>query len=232
MQEKEKWVISLGGSRIAPEQDKIDVKFIKQFQSLISKHPSKKFVVVTGGGATARKYIKALRKLNKPVTTQSKAGIAVTRFHASFLSKIFRRKANSQKQVPKNMKKVSSLLKRNQVVFTGALRWEKTKTSDGTAADLAADLKTPFINITNVPGLYTSNPKTNKKAKLIKKISWKNFNKLANKTKFKAGQHFVLDQDAATTIMKKKIPTYIVGSLGDVNKILNKKSFKGTLISG
>ena len=57
-----KWVISLGGSRIAPASEKINYKFIKQFENLIKKHPSHKFVIVTGGGSTARKYISALKK--------------------------------------------------------------------------------------------------------------------------------------------------------------------------
>jgi len=228
-----KWVISLGGSRIAPQSDEIDNDFIKKFEKLVEKHGSQKFVVVTGGGATARKYISALRRLGKKTQTQSQAGIAVTRFHASFLARIFGKKANDPKNVPKNMEKVKSLLSKNQVVFCGALRWERNKTSDGTAADLAGLLKCPFINLTNIKGLYTANPKTNKKAKFIKKISWKNFDKIASKIKFKAGQHFVLDQDAAKTILEKKIPTYIIGNLADMEKIISKKkNFNGTLISG
>jgi uridylate kinase len=228
-----KWVIILGGSRIAPKDKEIDYDFIEKFEDLIENHPSHRFVVVTGGGTTARKYISALKKLGKKTKTQSKAGIAVTRFHALFLSRIFGAKANDPKKIPKNMKKVKSLLAKNQVVFCGALRWDKNKTSDGTSADLAGFLKAPFINLTNIRGLYTSNPKTNKKAKFIKKISWKKFYNMASKIKFKAGQHFVLDQDAAETIMEKKIPTYIVGSLEDVDKIIsNKKGLKGTVIRG
>ncbi len=224
-------MISLGGSRIAPQKDKIDYNFIERFDKIIKKHRSKKFVVVTGGGSTARKYMAALKKLGAKTKKQSLIGIAITRFHAKFLAKIFGKKANEI--IPKNMKKVKNLLNKNQVVFCGALRWEDKKTTDGTAADLAAYLKCPFINITNVRGIYTSNPKENPKAKFIKKISWEKFYKMANKVKFKAGQHFVLDQDAAKTIMKKKIPTYIVGSLSDVDKIISgKKDFKGSLIEG
>lgn len=224
------WVISLGGSRIAPQSDEIDENFIERFHKLIERHPSKKFVVVTGGGSTARKYISALKKLGKKTTQQSKVGIAVTRFHASLLSRIFGKRANEA--LPENMKKVKNLLRKNQIVFCGALRWQSKQTSDGTAADLAAFLKVPFINLTNVRGMYTANPKTNKKARFIKKISWKAFWNKAKKIKYRAGQHFVLDQDAARTIMKKKIPTYIVGTLGDIDNILKGKSFKGSLVGG
>ena len=223
-----KWVISLGGSRIIPEE--VDYEFIKHFKKLIESHPSHKFIIVTGGGETARKYIKALKKLGKKTKSQSLTGIKITRFHALFLAKLFGRKANEN--IPENMKKVKNLLNKNQVVFCGALRYQEKSTSDTNAANLAAYLKTTFINLTNVSGLYTSNPKTNKNAKLIKKITWKNFYKKAKKIKFKAGQHFVLDQEAAKIIMKKKVPTYITGDLNSINKILHKKGFKGTLISG
>jgi uridylate kinase len=230
MKKEDVWVISLGGSRIAPKKGKVDFHFIKKFEVLIEKHPDVKFVVVTGGGATARNYISALKKLRQGVKKQSEAGIAVTRFHASFLSRIFGRKANSV--IPMNMKKVKSLLRKNQVVFSGALRYRKKQTSDGTAASIAAHLKSKFINLTDIKGIYTENPKTNKKARFIKKISWKNFEKMASGIKFKAGQHFVLDQDAARTILEKRIPTYIVGSLEDVHSIVSGESFKGSLVSG
>jgi len=230
MDKIKKWVVSLGGSRIAPEQEKIDFDFIKEFENLIESHPNHKFVVVTGGGSTARKYINALRKLRKGAKAQAKAGIAVTRFHAGFLAKIFGKKANEI--IPKNMEKVKNLLEKNRVVFCGALRFKEKNTSDGTAADLADYLKCPFINITNVKGIYTANPKTNKKAKFIKRISWKAFYKRASKINFQAGQHFVLDQGAAKTIMDEKIPTYIIGSLSDIDNIIKGKKFRGSLIFG
>ncbi len=223
------WVISLGGSRIVTEEG-VDYNFLEKFENVITSHPTHKFAVVTGGGATARKYISALKKLGQKTKKQSISGIAITRMHANFLSRLFGKKANET--LPKTMKKVKNLLNKNQIVLCGALRYKDKNTSDGTAADLAGFLKCPFINITNVHGLYTSNPKTNKDAKFIKKISWKNFNKKAQKIKYTAGQHFVLDQSAAKTIMKNKIPTYIVGSLKDVHKIIKGKNFKGSLVSG
>ena len=226
---QKKWVISLGGSRIVP--DEVDSKFLEEFKELIFSHPSHKFVVVTGGGTTARRYMSALKKLGKSNKVQSKEGIAITRFHASYMSHLFGKKANEK--IPKSMKKVKSMLSKNQIVFCGGLIYKDKNTSDATAAKLAAYLDCPFINLTNVKGLYTSNPAKNKKAKFIPKITWKKFDGIAKKIKFKAGQHFVLDQSAAKIIMKTKTPTYIVGSLASIDKILKgKKVFGGTLIEG
>ncbi len=222
------WVISLGGSRIVP--DDVDEKFLLKFKELINSHESQKFVIVTGGGSTARRYISALRKSGKTIKSQSIEGIAITRLHAKFMSLLFGKRAN--KELPLNMKKIENLLEKNQVVFCGALRYEKKNTSDGTAAKIAGHLGCPFINLTNVKGLYTADPKKNKKAKFIRKIEWDEFITIVDKIKYKAGQHFVLDQTAAKIIKKDKIPTYIVGSLTAIDNILKNKKFAGTLISG
>lgn len=222
------WVISVGGSKIVPKE--VDFEFLARFKDLIDSHPSHKFVVVTGGGSTARNYINALRKLGKGTKAQSIAGISVTRLHALFLARLFGEKANDE--LPMNMKKVKNLLNKNQIVFCGALRYEKKNTSDGTSAKLAAFLNTSFINLTNVKGLHTSNPLTNKNAKLIPKISWRAFKKRADQIRYKAGQHFVLDQAAARIILENKIPTYIVGSVGEIDKIIRGRKFVGTEISG
>ena len=131
------------------------------------------------------------------------------------------------------MKEVKSALHKNSVVICGALRYAEKETSDGTAAKLSHYLNCKFINLTNVSGLYTSDPKKNKNARFIEKISWNNFQKMANKLKYSAGQHFVLDQSAAKIIKKKKTTTYILGSnITNLKNLLQNKKFKGTTISG
>ena len=223
------WVISLGGSRIVP--DEVDEKFLIKFKKLIDSHPSHKFVAVTGGGSTARRYISALRKLGKTTKSQSVSGIAITRLHAEFMARFFGKSANEV--IPRSMKDVKNLLRKNQIVFCGALRYRKGNTSDGTSAKISAYLDCPFINLTNVKGLYTSDPGKDKGAKFIREITWKDFEEITGKMKFKAGQHFVLDQSAAKVILRERISTYIVGSLTAIDKILKgKRDFGGTLISG
>lgn len=140
---------------------------------------------------------------------------------------------DANKGIPHDMQEVKNMLKIYDIVFCGALRYAKDETSDGTSAKLANFFKTPFINLTNVDGLYDKNPRKFKKANLITKISWKKFNELANKTKFKPGQHFILDQSASKIILKNKIQSYIIGTdLNQLDRVLKGKEFKGTLIKG
>ena len=230
--EKNVIVLSLGGSMIVPNE--INIKFLREFRNLLKKYtPKYKFVVVCGGGSTARKYISGLEKEKtaKKRFHQSLLGIASTRLNARFMTYFFGEDAN--KGLPHDMTEVKNMLHIYDVVFCGALRYAKNETSDGTSAKLANFFQSPFINLTNVDGLYTKNPKKFKDAKFIPKISWKRFSDMANSQKFKSGQHFVLDQSASKIIEKNKITTYIIGTnLKNLKNVLNKKKFRGTLIEG
>lgn len=131
------------------------------------------------------------------------------------------------------MQQVKGNLAKNNIVICGALRYAPDSTSDGTAARLAQYLKTSFINMTNTPGLYTADPRKNSRARLIQKISWAAFEKIANSAPYVPGQHFVLDQKAASIIRAYSILTYIIGAdCTQLSRILHNKPFKGTLIQG
>jgi len=184
------------------------------------------------GGTIARKYISALQKEHKSHKEISQAGIMATRMNAKFMMQFFG-KEESNDSLPLNMEEAKNALKKNNVVFCGALRWAPHSTSDTTAAKLANFLNTEFINLTNVSGLYSANPLTNKSAKFIPYQTWKDFDSRVSKIDFKAGQHFVLDQDASKIIKQHKIRTYIIGpNLTNLEKILKNQKFNGTLIAG
>ena len=222
-------VISLGGSLIIP--NKVDVKFLKEFKKIILKNSKKyKFIIVCGGGSIARKYISALESQRANTKLQSLAGIGSTRMNARFMSNFFN--INPEKGIPHKMKDIKKYLRKQKVVFCGALEYKPNQTSDSTSAEIAKKFKADFINLTDVDGLYDKNPKKFKKTKLISKTTWKKFDKMANKIKFKPGQHFVLDQTASKIIRENKITTYILGkNLNNLDNLLKEKKFKGTIIS-
>jgi uridylate kinase len=227
---KKVMVLSLGGSLIIPNE--ADIKFLKKFKEVLEKHSKNyRFVVVCGGGSTARKYINGLKAAGKSSMFQAMAGISSTRMNARFMTYLFGKDANEG--IPHDMKHVSTLLAKNDFVFCGALRYAENETSDGTAAKLAAFFKSPFINLTNVSGLHDKNPKKFKDTRFIPEISWKSFHAMANKTKFEPGQHFVLDQSASKIIMEKQITTYILGQdMKQLDNLLKGVKFKGTVIFG
>jgi uridylate kinase len=220
-------VISLGGSIIIPDQ--VNISFLREFKKTILRNTKKyKFIIVCGGGSIARKYIFALERNNSNEILQSYAGISATRMNARFLSYFF---GFDQKEIPHTTQTLENWIKKQDIIFCGALEYKPNQTSDSTSAVLAKYFNSKFINISNTKGLYDKNPKEYKEAKFISKITWEKFNKMAQKIKFKPGQHFVLDQKAAKIIEKEKISTYLIdANTKTLQNILDDKNFLGTII--
>ena len=223
-------VLSLGGSIIIP--DKINTRVLNEFRKVILKNTRKyKFIIVCGGGKTARNYIKGLEneRLKQKELFQCLLGISATRLNARFMTYFFGRDANQG--MPHDMKDIENLLRLHDIVFCGALRYAKNETSDSVAAKLARHFNTDFINLTDIAGLYDKNPKRYRNAIFIPEISHKEFYKIAKNLKFKPGQHFVLDAKAAKIIKKYKITTYLLGpEMKNLDNLLNQRHFTGTVI--
>lgn len=219
--------MSVGGSIFNP--DNFNYDFMRKLKKVLSRLcKGRKIVIVIGGGKTARNYIAPLRKGGLKENKSSLIGIAVTRLNARLFAMLFGDVASQH--VAGDMKEVKDLLKKNDIVFCGGLRFVTDNTSDGTAAALARYFRTDFINMTNVKGLYTKDPKI-KGAKFIPEISYTDFHKRISKLKYQAGQHFVLDQHASVIIKKHKIKTYLIGpDLNNLERLIKGKSFVGTTI--
>lgn len=220
------YVVSVGGSAIVP--DKIDVDFLKKLRKTVDRLKKKvKLVIVCGGGRTAREYIKAAKELGISDSLACLAGIRTTKLNATLVSLAI----HGNISMPDSLDEVKKEIKNKNVVVVGALGFQPNMTSDGDAAQIAAALNAEmFINLTDVLGLYTKNPKKYKDAKFIPQISFEDFWKIASKIKFKAGQHFVLDQAGAKEIKKHKIKTVILKGLDNLENLILGKKFKGTTI--
>ena len=221
-------VLSLGGSVIVP--DKIDYNYLMKFRSFIVDYAKKeKIVIVCGGGHTARVYIKPLERAKISRRIRGYIGIRVTRLNAWLLIDLFQGKCAST--VAKSLEHVKELLKKNRVVIAGGLSYVAESSSDASAVQIAHMLKSDFINITNVKGIYNKNPKL-KRAKFIPYMSFSQLYEKLKKIGFRPGQHGVLDLHASELIKKYKIKTYVIGkNLDNLKKLLEKSKFIGTVIS-
>lgn len=225
-------IFSLGGSIIVPKN--VDLLFLKKFKKFLLKISKKrKVVIVTGGGRTARNYIMALEKAGSSVRERNIIGIECTRLNALLLTTFLAKIANPS--IPVTTKEFLSFYKKFRIIVTGGGLEESHlgTTSDGTTAFITEKLKVKeFINLTNVNGVYNKDPKTHKDARLIKKLSYKEFEKLMDKIKEKPGQHFILDSYALKIIKKNKIRVAILNgrNLKNLNNYLNGKKFIGSVI--
>lgn len=221
-------VMSLGGSLIIPNE--IDLGFLRKFRLVVKKHAKNhKFVIVCGGGSVARKYISALAEEGKSNYLQSLAGISVTRLNARFMAYFFGK--DPTWGIPHDMRHVANLLRKDDIVFCGALRYAPNQTSDATACKLAAFLKSDFINLTNVKGLYNKNPKKYKDAKFIPRATREEFAKIVYAVPSKPGMHAPMDHSAMKVILKNKLKVFIIGkNPNELDNMLNGKKFVGSRI--
>ncbi|MDO8610910.1 MAG: UMP kinase, partial [bacterium] len=127
-------VISLGGSLIIPNE--INLKLLKEFKKTILSNSKKyKFIIVTGGGSIARKYIYALRNVGGAEKLQSLSGISATRMNARFMSYFFNQ--DQEEGIPDTLKSVEKYIKNKDIVFCGGLEYKPNQTSDATSVSLA-----------------------------------------------------------------------------------------------
>ena len=90
-------IISLGGSLIAPPEG-IDAAFLKKFKAMIARRVAKgdRFVLICGGGATARRYQAAARAVGQLSREDVDwIGIHATRLNAHLLRTVFKKLAHA-----------------------------------------------------------------------------------------------------------------------------------------
>ncbi len=218
--------MSLGGSAIIP--DKIDIKFLKDFKRIIEKFIKKnyRFVIICGGGNTARDYQKAASKIaNANNEDLDWLGIYATISNAHFIKTLFKDK--SEDYIVTNPTKK---IKFNKKILVAA-GWKPGWSTDYVAVLLAKNLNvSTLINMSNIDYVYNKDPRKYKDAKKIKNICWKHYRKICG-SKWKAGLNMPFDPVAAKEAEKSKLKVFIIGkNLRNFENLLNNKKFEGTAI--
>lgn len=233
---KETIIISLGGSLIVPPEG-IDWRFLKCFRQLIIKQikAGKRFVIVAGGGNTAREYQAAASKVTRLTRDdQDWIGIHSTRLNAHLIKTIFRKYAHPR--INKNPRTKANLNKHfakgeNIMVTAG---WRPGWSTDYVATILAERLRAKtVINLSNIKYVYDRDPKKFKTAKKIEKINWSDFRKIVG-NKWDPGLNMPFDPVASKHAQKLGLKVIISAgkNIPNLKNILNNKPFFGTIIYG
>ncbi len=221
-------VISLGGSIIVP--DDVDTSFLKGFAALIKKRVAKgeKFVIIAGGGKTARRYQESARA----VSTLDKEdidwlGIHATRLNGHLIRTVFRKEA-ARHVVKDPTRKVS--MSKPILVAAG---WKPGWSTDYVAVRLAKNIGAKrLVNLSNIDYVFTKDPKKFNDATPIEHTNWNEFRKLLP-PKWDPGLSSPFDPVAAKEAQKLGLEVAILNGrkLDEIENYLNGKKFKGTVIS-
>jgi len=222
-------VISVGGSLLVP--DAIDSNFLSSLKSLVEEgvKNGNRFVIVCGGGKTARRYQDAGKLVSKLRTADVDwLGIHATRLNAQLVKSIF---------LPKVEEVIVNDPFDKKIKFTKpiliAAGWKPGFSTDFDAVCLAKRYKAKkLINLSNIDYVYTADPRTNPTATKIEKISWKEFRRLIPK-KWDPGLSSPFDPIASKEAEKNGLSVAIINGdkLDAISKFINGEEFIGTLIS-
>lgn len=218
-------VISLGGSVLANGTCNL-----AGYADIIKKiaHDNTLFIV-TGGGQTARDYIKVARTLGASESACDMIGIDATRLNARLL--ICALGDAAYPEPPRNYTDAAAAGLSGKVVVMGGVI--PGQTTDAVSAVLAehvgADL---LINATSVDGVYTKDPNKYTDAKMIPTMTPRQLVEIVRQTEMVAGANSPFDLLAAKIIERSGIKTLVISGKNPVN-ILNavKGTHTGTTIS-
>ena len=222
-------ILSVGGSIIIPKTG-FDIIFLKKFRQMILDEVKKgqKFILIIGGGSTARVYQDALKETVKLKDVDLDwMGIGATIINANFVRLMFGEFA--YKEVITNPTKK---VKTNKAIIVAA----GYKPGCSTDYDAVLFAKTygakEMLNLSNIEYVYDKDPKKFPDAKIIENIDWKTFRKEIVGDIWQPGKSAPFDPVASRAAEKLKLKVSILQgtNLLEVKKALGGKKFKGTVI--
>ena len=105
-------------------------------------------------------------------------------------------------------------------------------TTDSVAALLAEYLHGTFINLSNVKGVFDSDPKFNPNAKFYEKLNYSELLSFLSAMENKPRQHVILDVPCALILKRSKIKTIVLDAknMQNFENAVQGKKFEGTTI--
>ena len=226
--ERERIVVSVGGSLIVP--DGIDADFLTRFKTLILEKVQRgfTFTIIAGGGKTARRYQDAANAVT-PLSRNDTdwIGIHSTRLNAQLLRNIFVGYAH-----PQVIKNPTIDIEAEEPIIIAA-GWQPGCSTDYDAVLMAKNLgATRLVNLSNIDYVYDRDPRTNPDAKKIVKVSWAAFRKLIPE-EWDPGLSSPFDPIAAKEAEAIGLEVAIINGtkLEEFSNYLNGTPFVGTVIS-
>ncbi|MEI6650118.1 MAG: UMP kinase [Candidatus Moraniibacteriota bacterium] len=231
MEDSDRIIISLGGSLIVP--DGIDWRFLKTFKEFIEGEIAKgrRFIVVTGGGRTARAYIDAASEAT-PVSDEDRdwMGIHATRLNAQLLRTILRE--YSYPRINTNPHDLEDFyLARSPILVAAGWRPGCSTDYDATLLGKYLGVK-KIVNLSNIDHVYDRDPREFPDAQQFERMTWPEFRELVG-SEWTPGLNAPFDPIASKLAEEEGMEVAILsgGDLGNVSRYLAGEAFEGTIIS-
>jgi uridylate kinase len=219
------FVISAGGSVFIGEKPMTEkiISFTETINRL--KDRGNKFVVVVGGGKTARLYQEAAKDLDATNFDLDTIGIKTTQLNAFLVSL----KINDSSLV-NSFEDAIKEFENGKIPVLGGL--SEGQTTDAIGALLAEKLEGIFINVSNVDGIFDKDPNEFDDAHFFEKLSFNDMNFLLREKELLPGQNLFVDKQAASILTRSKIKSVFLNGnhLENFENFVSGNLFKGTVV--
>jgi len=223
-------VISVGGSLIVPKE--IDTDFLKRIKTLIENQIATKgrhFIIITGGGRTARNYQDASATVTElDPDDLDWLGLHATRLNGQLFKTVCKEFAH--KVVITNPEDIKRVPKSAKLVVAAGYR--PGASTDLRAVQIAGNIGAiKMVNLSNTDYVYTADPKKDFQAKKIEEITWPEFRKLIPE-EWDPGLSSPFDPVAAREAEKLGMEVVAINGekLEELENYLEDKPFIGTRI--
>jgi uridylate kinase len=224
-------VVSVGGSVLLRGED--DARYLGALADLLARVArTTPLVVTTGGGRTAREYIRLGRELGLTPVELDELGIDVTRLHARLLAGRIGLPTPSQPAA--TVREAVEALRHGSPVVLGGT--EPGHTTDAVAALVAVRVRAArLVNATDVDGIYSADPKLDPGARRQATLAWPELlAMLHGRGPESPGQNLPFDRLGAELLAGASIPLAVVDgrALEELEKALRGAPFRGTVVGG
>lgn len=231
MDTKEIVVMSVGGSLIVPGE--IDTDFLSKLKTFITDQTTnygRRFIIIAGGGRTARNYQDAAAAVSELAAEDLDwMGIHATRLNGHLLRTIFRDIAHPV--MITNPDDILDVPGEPAVIVASGYR--PGSSTDLRAVQIANRVHAKkVINLSNIDYVYTADPRTDETAEKIETISWAEFRAIIPED-WDPGMSAPFDPIAARVAHEHDVEVAIInGNKPEaLTDYLDQKEFIGTVIS-
>jgi len=223
-------VLSIGGSAVMPEGNP-NVLMLRELAGVL-RAAKCSFGIVVGGGPPARAYAKAARLLGAGEFDADQIAIMSTKQNAKLVLAALGDMAPGD--VMHGFEKAREMARQHRAVVMGGTIPGITTDTDAVLLAEAIGAKR-LVNVSNVAGVYDSDPQENPRARKFDTMTYDELITLAiSSDKRTAGVNFVFDLLACKLIARSKIEAHFVSwkDMASVKSAIDGKRHGGTVVRG
>ena len=201
-----KAVLRIGGSVLgSPPSSKV----VNAYADVISdlNYEGHSVAVVVGGGQVSRDYIRSAAEMGLSSYQQDTVAIHASRLNARLVAM----KLGGVSSVPTSIDGMLQRLARNRVAVMGGLK--PGITTDTVAAIVAHRWRADIIvKASDQNGIYTEDPRTNKKAKKLDKITYERMKQILGGS-HRPGIHSIVDPVAVDQLLESRVRLVVLNGM-------------------